>query len=66
MEVTFQEDEWDEYEDDGDHLIAYLLLEDNFAMNAKEGNEKGMDFYILIYTQTNFMVEKPFTYPWGQ
>jgi hypothetical protein len=64
MEATFQE-EWDEYKNDGDHLIAYLLLGNNFVVNAKEGNE-GVDFYILICPQTNFVVEKPFTCPWGQ
>jgi hypothetical protein len=62
MEATFQEEEWDEYEDDIDHLIAYLLLGDNFVVNAKEGNEEGVGSYILICTQTNFIVEKP----WGQ
>jgi hypothetical protein len=61
MEVTFQVDEWDEYEDDGDHLTACISLRDNFTMNAKQGNEEGVDFYVLLCTKTSFMVEQAFT-----
>jgi hypothetical protein len=65
METTFKEDKWDEYRDGGDHIVACLLLGENFAMHIEERNEK-VDFYIFVYTETNFMVEKPFTCPWGQ
>jgi hypothetical protein len=61
MEVTFQVDEWDEYKNDGDHLAACNSLRDNFIMNAKQGNEEGFNFYILVCTQTSFMVEQAFT-----
>ncbi len=41
MEVAFQVDEWDhEYGEDGDHMASCMSLEDNFIMNAKEGNEE--------------------------
>lgn len=57
MEAMFQVDEWDEYEDDGNHLATYISLRDNFTMNVKQGNENGVNFYILLCTQISFMVE---------
>ncbi len=57
MEATFQANEWDEYGDDGDHLATCISLGDNFAMNAEEGNEERVNFYILVCTQTNFIIE---------
>jgi hypothetical protein len=51
METTFKEDEWDDYVIDGDHLATCILLGENFAIFAKEGNEEGADFYILLCTQ---------------
>lgn len=65
MEVTFQENKWDSYGNDGDHLATCISLGDNFAMNVEEGYEEGVDFYILLCTKTNFIIEEPFTYPWG-
>ncbi len=57
MEVSFQVDEWGEYREDSDHLTSCMsYLGDNFAMNAKEGNEEGQDFYILLCTKTIFIV----------
>lgn len=42
MEVALQVDEWDhEYGEDGDHMASCMSLEDNFIVNAKEGNEEG-------------------------
>jgi hypothetical protein len=35
-------------------------------MNVKEGNEEGVNFYILLCTKTSFIIEEPFTSPWGQ
>jgi len=61
MEAMFQVDEWDEYEDDGNHLATYISLRDNFTMNVKQGNENGVNFYILLCTQISFMVEWAFT-----
>jgi hypothetical protein len=37
-----------------------------FCSDAKEGNEEGVDFYILLCIEINFIIEEPFTYPWGQ
>jgi hypothetical protein len=49
-------------------VITLLLVSigDNFAVNAEEGNEEGVEFYILLCTKTNFIIEEFFTYPWGQ
>ncbi len=44
MEDTFQEDEWDEYGMNNDHLVSCISLGDNFAMNSEDGNEKEVDF----------------------
>ncbi len=64
MEATFQAYEWDEYGNDGNHLVAYISLGDNFVVNAEEGNEEGVDFYVLLCTQTSFVIEQAFTWPW--
>ncbi len=64
MEATFWMDKWDEYNDE-DHFVAYISLGNNFAMNAKEWNEEGVDFYVLLCTQISFMVEQTLTCPWG-
>jgi hypothetical protein len=66
METTFKEHEWDDYAIDGDHLATCILLGDNFANFAKEGNEEGADFYILLCTQTCFVLDQPFICQWGQ
>ncbi len=50
METTFQEDECDEYGLDGDHLVACILVRDNFIICVEEGNEEGTNFYILLCT----------------
>jgi len=41
-------------------------LGENFGVNVEDKNEEGVDFYILSFTKTSFIVEEPFTYPWGQ
>jgi hypothetical protein len=40
-------------------------LGENFAVNLKEGNVEGVDFYILLCIRTMFTFSKPFTCPWG-
>ncbi len=65
MEVTFKANDWNEYKDDGNHLVAYISLRDSFVVNVEEGNEKGVDFYVLSCTQISFIVEQAFTYPLG-
>jgi hypothetical protein len=66
IEDTFQEDEWDEYGVDDDHLISYISLGDNFVMNSKDGNEEVVDFYILLCTKIVFTFKRHFKCPWGQ
>jgi hypothetical protein len=40
----------------GDHLASCLALEDNFAVNAKEGTFKGMDLHPHVYkTNVHFI-----------
>jgi hypothetical protein len=39
---VFSEDDWDQFGVNGDHLASCLALEDNFAVNAKGGNFKGV------------------------
>jgi hypothetical protein len=64
MKVTYEEDDWDDFGADGDTFASCIYLEDNFAMNSKQGNDKGVDFYVLICTKTMFIVSKPCTCPW--
>jgi len=66
MEATFKKDEWVDYTIDGNHLATYASLGDNFAISPKEGNEEGAYLYILLCTQTCFMLVQPFTCQWGQ
>ncbi len=61
METTFKEDEWDDYEINGDHLVACISLGDNFAISIEEENKEGTYFYILLCTQTSFLLDQPFT-----
>jgi hypothetical protein len=56
MEATFKKDEWVDYTIDGNHLATYASLGDNFAISPKEGNEEGAYLYILLCTQTCFML----------
>jgi hypothetical protein len=63
MKTTFQEDEWDEYGLDGDHLAACISLGDNFVVSIEEGNEERVNFYILLCTQACFVIDQPFTCP---
>ncbi len=64
MEPTFEEDGWDDYRIDDDHLATCILLGDNFVIFAEEGNEKGANFYILLCTQT-YIVQSTFHLPMG-
>jgi hypothetical protein len=47
---VFDEDDWDQFGENGDHLTSYFALGDNFSLNAKEGIVEGVDFYILMCT----------------
>jgi len=66
MEDAFQEDEWDEYGVDDDHLASCISLRDNSIVNLEDGNEKEVDFYILLCTKTVFTFKQHFKCPWGQ
>jgi len=46
-------------------MVGLLQIGDNFVVVAKEGNEEGVDFYILQCQQTKHVVQEPFTCAWG-
>ncbi len=48
----FDEDDWDQFGKNGDHLASCLTLGDNFSINVEERNVEGVDFYILMCTKT--------------
>lgn len=48
----FDEDDWDQFGKNGDHLASCLTLGDNFSINVEERNAEGVDFYILMCTKT--------------
>jgi hypothetical protein len=50
----------------GNHLTSYLALGDKFAMNVKEENVEGVDFYIFMYTKPMYTLQSPYTCAWGQ
>jgi hypothetical protein len=67
-EVTldvFGEDDWDQFGVNSDQLASCLALGDNFAMNAKEGNSEGVDFYILMCTKPMYTLFASYKCPWG-
>jgi hypothetical protein len=47
-QTTTHEDEWDYFKRCVDSSINCLKLGDNFTMNAKKGNEKGVDVYVVL------------------
>jgi hypothetical protein len=51
VELTFEEQKWDQYGAYGDYLASCLQLRDNFVVRAKEDNEEGVDFNILMCTK---------------
>ncbi len=56
MLVAFDEDTWDQYGANND----YLILGDNFAVNVE-----GVDFYILMCTETMYILQNPYKCAWG-
>jgi hypothetical protein len=50
IEVIAIEDEWDQFGQCGDYLVNYLELGDNFVINVEEGNNEGVEFYIVLCT----------------
>ncbi len=65
IEAIVIKDEWDQFGECGEYLASCLELGDHFTINANKGNIKGVDFYLILYTQVVHIVEKDFTCQWG-
>jgi hypothetical protein len=65
MEIAFHEDDWDDYGVDGENLASCIFWGHNFVVNS-EGNDEGVDFYILMCTKTLFAFTTSFKCPWRQ
>lgn len=50
IQATTQEEEWDQFEGCIDSLVDCLELGDNFVVNVEEGNEEGVEFYVVLST----------------
>jgi len=50
---------------DGCDLATTLEIRDNFAINAKEGNIEGQDFWLIFCTKSLHTIKKPFKCKWG-
>jgi hypothetical protein len=55
---AFDEDQWDQFGVNGDHVTSCLTLWDNFVVNVEEKNVEGVDFYILMCT---IPIQSPYT-----
>ncbi len=49
---------------DGCELVVTLEIRYNFAINAKEGNSEGQDFWLIYYTKPLHTVNKAFKCRW--
>lgn len=58
--------QWTDYGADGDHLASCVELGQNFATNAADENDAGVDFEVLMCTKVAYTVKKAFTCDWGQ
>jgi hypothetical protein len=47
---------WDDFGTDGEHLASYLGLGENFAVEAKQDNEEGVKFYLLLCCKQIYVV----------
>jgi hypothetical protein len=59
-------DDWDgkwDYSVGGNVLASTLEIGDNFVVNAKIGNSKGVDFWVVCYTMHT--IRKEFINKWG-
>jgi hypothetical protein len=61
IEAIVIKDERDQFGECGEYLADCLELGDHFVVNAKDGNIKGEDFYLILCTQEAHIVEKDFT-----
>jgi hypothetical protein len=55
---------WD-YSVNGNVLTTTLEISDKFVMNAKVGNLKGVDFWVVCCTKPMHNIRKEFTNKWG-
>ncbi len=60
-QTATHEDEWDQFRRCADSLTNCLKLGDNVTMNAKKGNEKGVDFYVVLCTHPMHVFEEDYT-----
>jgi hypothetical protein len=58
------EEDW-EFGRHGEEMSDLLNIEDNFVVQAEEGNAEGVQFYILQCQQPKFKVTAPFKCIWG-
>ena len=67
MEEAFVLELWNDFGIDGENKLASCLeIGDNFATEAEDGNEEGMDFYLLVCYSKPFVVKESFICPWGE
>lgn len=60
-------EEGEDWEDviEGEGFGDLIRTGDNFAVPAIEGNDEGVDFYVLQCTKAKYEVQKKFTCAWG-
>jgi hypothetical protein len=61
-------DSWDgkwDYSVDGNALTTTLEINDNFAVNVKIGNLKGVDFWVICCTKPMHTIRNKFIDKWG-
>lgn len=49
----------------GDELASVLEICDNLVVNAKDGNWKGVVFYLILCTKALHKLKEAFIYNWG-
>ncbi len=64
-QIATHENEWDQFRKCVDSLTNCLKLGDNSTMTAKKGNEKGVDFYVVLCTHPMHVFEEDYTCHWG-
>lgn len=66
MQDAFVFELWDEFGSDGENLACCLELGENFAIEAEEGNDEGVDFHLLVCCSRPYVVQEPFSCSWGE
>jgi hypothetical protein len=57
IQASTHEDAWAHLGECGDYLANYLEIGDNFAINVEEGNQKVVEFYVVLCTQLVHVVK---------